>query len=41
MPILVQEYLQNWIVNIKIITNNASIVPLIKEVIDHILNWNI
>ena len=38
MPILVQEYLQNGIVNIKIITNNASVVPLIKEVIDHILN---
>ena len=30
MPILVQEYLQNGIVNIKIITNNASVVPLIK-----------
>ena len=38
MPVLVQEYLNNGIINIKIITNNGSMVPLMKEVIDHILN---
>jgi hypothetical protein len=38
MPVLVQEFLNNGIINIKIITNNASIVPLMKDVIDHILN---
>ena len=39
MPLLIQEYLNNErIVNIKIITNNASIVPLMKDVIDSLLN---
>ena len=39
MPLLIQEYLNNdRIVNIKIITNNASIVPLMKDVIDSLLN---
>ena len=38
MPVLVQEFLNNGVINIKIITNNASIVPLMKDVIDHILN---
>ena len=38
MPVLVQEYLNNGIINIKIITNNGSMVPLMKEVIDFILN---
>lgn len=38
MPFLIQEYLSSGVVNIKIITNNASMVPLIKEVVDHILN---
>ena len=38
MPVLVQEFLGNGIINIKIITNNPSIAPLMKEVIDHILN---
>ena len=37
MPILIQEFLQNGTINIKIITNSACIVPLIKEVIDHLL----
>ena len=38
MPVLVQEFLNNGVINIKVITNNASITPLMKEVIDHILN---
>ena len=38
MPVLIQEFLNNGALNIKIITNNASITPLMKEVIDHILN---
>ena len=38
MPVLVQEFLNNGIINIKIITNNPSIAPLMKEVIDYILN---
>ena len=39
MPLLIQEYLNNErIINIKIITNNASIVPLMKDVIDSLLN---
>ena len=38
MPILLQEFLNNGIVNIKIITNTASIVPLMKDVIDSLLN---
>ena len=38
LPFLVQEYLNNGIVNIKIISNKDCIVPLVKEVIDHILN---
>ena len=37
-PVLVQEFLNNGVTNIKIITNNASFVPLMKEVIDHILS---
>ena len=39
MPVLIQENLNHdRIANIKIISNNQSMVPLIKEVIDHILN---
>ena len=38
MPILLQEFINNGIVNIKIITNTASIVPLMKDVIDSLLN---
>ena len=38
MPVLIQELMNNGVANIKIISNNAHIVPLIKEVIDHILN---
>ena len=38
MPLLIQEYLDNGIVNIKIITNTASIVPLMKDVVDSLLN---
>jgi hypothetical protein len=38
MPVLIQEFLNNWIVNIKIITNTASIVPLMKDVVDSLLN---
>jgi len=38
MPVLIQEFLNNGIVNIKIITNTASIVPLMKDVVDSLLN---
>ena len=38
MPILIQEFLNNGIVNIKIMTNTASIVPLMKDVVDSLLN---
>ena len=38
MPLLIQEYLDNGIVNIKIYTNTASIVPLMKDVVDSLLN---
>ena len=38
MPILIQEYLNNGVINIKVITNNASIAPLMKDVIDLLLN---
>ena len=38
MPVLIQELINNGAVNIKIISNNAHIVPLIKEVIDYLLN---
>ena len=38
MPILLQEFINNGIVNIKIITNTTSIVPLMKDVIDSLLN---
>ena len=38
MPILIQEFLNNGIVNIKIIANTASIVPLMKDVVDSLLN---
>ena len=37
LPFLIEFYINNG-VNIKIITNNAKINPLIKEVIDSILN---
>ena len=38
MPFLIQELMNNGEVNIQIISNNAHIIPLIKEVIDLILN---
>ena len=38
MPVLIQEYINNGIINIKVITNNASISPLMKDVIDLLLN---
>ena len=38
MPVIIQEFLNNGIVNIKIFTNTASIVPLIKDVVDSLLN---
>ena len=37
MPFLIESYIKNG-VNIKIITNNANINPLIKDAIDSILN---
>ena len=38
MPVLIQEFLNNGIINIKIIANTASIVPLMKDVVDSLLN---
>ena len=38
MPFLVEMYIDNGIANIKIIANNPSVVPLIKESIDYALN---
>ena len=38
MPVLIQEFLNNGIVHIKIIANTASIVPLMKDVVDSLLN---
>ena len=38
MPIIIQEFINNGTANIKIITNNATIVPLMKDVIDSLLN---
>ena len=38
MPFLVEMYIDNGIANIKIIANNPSVVPLIKESIDYALS---
>ena len=38
MPFLVEMYIDNDIANIKIIANNPSVVPLIKESIDYALS---
>ena len=38
MPVLIQEFLNNGIINIKVISNTASIVPLMKDVVDSLLN---
>ena len=38
IPFLIECFINNGILNIKIIANNASIIPLIKGVIDSILN---
>ena len=38
MPFLVEMFIDNGITNIRIIANNASVVPLIKESIDYVLN---
>ena len=40
MPFLVEMYIDNGIANIKIIANNPSVVPLIKESIDYALSLN-
>ena len=38
MPILMQEFLNNGIINIKVFASTASIVPLVKDVLDSLLN---
>ncbi len=38
MPILMQEFLNNGIINIKVFASTASIVPLMKDVLDALLN---
>jgi hypothetical protein len=38
MPFLVESFLNNGIINIKIIANNEKVIPLIKGAIDEILN---
>ena len=38
MPFLVEMFIDNGITNIRIIANNPSVVPLIKESIDYALN---
>ena len=38
MPFLIEMYIDNGITNIRIIANNPSVVPLIKESIDYALN---
>ena len=38
MPFLIESFLNNNIINIKIIANNAKVIPLIKGAIDSILN---
>ena len=37
IPVLIEVYLKNGIINIKIIANHEAIVPLVKEAIDNIL----
>jgi hypothetical protein len=38
MPFLVESFINNGIINIKIIANNEKVIPLIKGAIDEILN---